>query len=145
MHFRLAAGGPDDGDGGDGGDGALTGVKVLVVEDEFELRELLAETLNDHGAETRTAATAEEALALDELGEMQALVADIGLPGMDGLELLRALRRTGSEMPAVALTGFAEQRRVVLEAGYQVYVTKPVNRAGLVAAVVAALGRVLIR
>ncbi len=134
MHGRSAAGGSVD--------GLLAGTTILVVEDEPDLRELLAETFAHHGAHVCAAGTAEEALlALDGV-KADVLVADIGLPGIDGIELIRLLRarapHRGGSLPAVALTGYArpEDRNEVLEAGYQLHVTKPFDGARLVAAVV---------
>jgi hypothetical protein len=124
-------------------DGRLRGVSILLVEDEADLRELLAETLAHHGADVRTASNAEEALQLLEQGGLDALVADIGLPGIDGLELVRLVRKRGDELPAVALTGYARpsDRAQVLSAGFQEHVTKPVDGARLVSAISGVLTR----
>src|SRR5579859_3469732 len=133
MHGRSAAAGGSLGR-------PLAGVTILLVEDEPDLRELLTETLVHHGAKVCAAASAEEALhALDGI-RADALVADIGLPGIDGVELVRILRarslELGGAMPAVALTGYArpEDRDEVLDAGYHVHLTKPVDGSSLVAA-----------
>jgi CheY-like chemotaxis protein len=121
---------------GGGDEKLLAGLTILVVEDEDDLRELLQVSLSHHGADVRTAATAEHALLLD-LDGIHVLVADIGLPGIDGFDLLQRLRRRNPSLPAVALTGFArdEDRAQALRAGYQLHVSKPIDGAALVEAI----------
>jgi CheY-like chemotaxis protein len=119
--------------------GPLAGRTILLVEDEPDLRDLLAETLTHHGANVCASATAEDALAALDGIAADALVADIGLPGIDGLELVRLLRargeRRGGKMPAVALTGYtrSEDRDEAIDAGFQRHLTKPIDGAQLVA------------
>ena len=140
MQSRSAA-------AGDSVDRPLAGATILLVEDEPDLRELLSETLSHHGAKVCAAASAEEALsALDGI-RADALVADIGLPGIDGIEMVRIVRQRsldlGGAMPAIALTGYArpEDRDEVLDAGYHMHLTKPVDGTSLVTALSALLRR----
>jgi signal transduction histidine kinase/ActR/RegA family two-component response regulator len=109
----------------------LYGRTVLVVDDDATTRDLLSTLLTDRGAHVATASSAAGALqSLD--GHVPAImIADIGMPGQDGLSLMRAVRRRpphkGGEVPAVALSAFAraEDRRAALTAGYDEYLTKP--------------------
>ena len=124
----------------------LTGVKVLVVDDERDARELIARVLGECKAEVLTAATAQEALDLARTSSPQVLISDIGMPDVDGYELLRRLRATeevASRIPAIALTAFArsEDRTRALRAGFLVHVAKPVEPAELVATVASVVGR----
>jgi CheY-like chemotaxis protein len=95
--------------------------------------------LEAHGAEVVTASTAAEAVALASLHRPHILVSDIGLPGVDGYELIRQIRQLEAEgmdsIPAVALTAFArsEDRTRALRAGYQAHIAKPVEPAELIA------------
>jgi CheY-like chemotaxis protein len=92
-------------------------------------------------------ATAEEALALIQKSAPDVLVSDIGMPKMDGYELLRRVRaleeKTGGKIPAIALTAFArsEDRTRALRAGFLVHVAKPVEPSELVATVASVAGR----
>ncbi len=125
---------------------SLSGLRLLVVDDEPDMREMLASALEQHGAEVATAASGEEALRWLAENRADLLVSDIAMPGMDGCALVRELRRAGTgrvaRMPAVAVSAFArpEDRRDALEAGFQDYLTKPVEPEVLVARI-AALAR----
>ncbi len=141
-----AAAGGEDAETGDGRAPRLEGVRVLVVEDEADFRELATRVLAEAGAEVSTAASAAEALALIEDGAPDVLVSDLGLPGSDGfalLESVRALRSPRGEPAAIALTAFAdgETRARALAAGFRVYATKPISPRELVALVARAAGR----
>jgi PAS domain S-box-containing protein len=124
----------------------LKGVRVLVVDDQADAREVVKAILEMCDAETVTAATAEE--AFDKLGEehFDVLLADIEMPGEDGYTLIRRIRglpvERGGAIPAAALTAYAStQDRVrALDAGFQMHVPKPVQPLELVA-VVASLAR----
>jgi PAS domain S-box-containing protein len=126
----------------------LRGVKVLVVDDQEEARELIRRVLEDCRATVVTAGSAAEALTLVERERPDLLVSDIGMPEADGFELLRRVRALGAErggrMPAIALTAFArsEDRTRALRAGFLVHVAKPVDPAELVATVATVTGRV---
>jgi signal transduction histidine kinase/CheY-like chemotaxis protein len=125
---------------------SLGGLRVLVVEDDADSRELAAAVLRRCGADVTTLASAEGALELVRRDRPDVLLSDIAMPGEDGLALLRRLRRLpaseGGLTPAVALTAHAgtEQRIQALSAGFQIHVPKPVQPAELVA-VVANLAR----
>jgi PAS domain S-box-containing protein len=120
---------------------SLAGIRVLVVEDELDAAEFVKMLLEKRGAEVTIATTAREALAMLTTTHTDVLVSDIGLPEMDGFELMEHVRQqelgTGGSIPAVALTAFArsEDRTRALLAGYQAHLTKPVELNELVATV----------
>ncbi len=126
----------------------LTGVTVLVVDDQPDARELVARVLQDCNARVLTAGSAEDALALVERERPHVLVSDIGMPDVDGYELLRRVRALGEarggKLPAIALTAFArsEDRTRALRAGFLVHVSKPVEPSELIASVASVAGRV---
>jgi signal transduction histidine kinase/ActR/RegA family two-component response regulator len=109
----------------------LRGCRVLLVDDEPDAREMAQVALNSLGAEVRVAGSGAEVLRLLETETCDVLVSDIGMPEMDGLTLIRTIRRTWSpdDLPAVALTAFAMEgdRRAALAAGFQRHVTKPIS------------------
>ncbi len=127
--------------GSDVSKSALGGVRVLVVDDQPDARELLALVLGQAGAEVLTAATAAGALELLERDEVAVLVSDVGMPGEDGYSLVGRVRAlTGgrsARIPAVALTAYAsdEDRQCALDAGFDVHVIKPVEPAVLVSVI----------
>jgi CheY-like chemotaxis protein len=108
---------------------ALHGLRVLLVDDEADGRELVATLLETSGAQVRTAGSVSEALAVIERSPVDLLVSDIGMPGEDGYALIRAVRarERGGHLPAVALTAYAreEERTKALAAGFQVHIAKP--------------------
>ena len=119
----------------------LEGVRVLVVDDEADVREWLTAVLAQCRAEVTTAASVGEGLEALERVRPDVLMSDIGMPGEDGYALIRKVRtldsERGGEVPALALTGYAsaEDRVRALAAGYQVHMSKPVDPAALVEAV----------
>jgi signal transduction histidine kinase/ActR/RegA family two-component response regulator len=121
----------------------LSGVKVLVVDDEQDARDLIKRLLSDCAADVLTAATAGEAMTLMELERPDILVSDIGMPDVDGyglLKLVRAFEKDGTtKMPAVALTAFArsEDRIRALRAGFVAHVAKPIEPSELLATIAA--------
>jgi PAS domain S-box-containing protein len=125
----------------------LAGVRVLVVDDEADARELVKHVLAECDAEVFTAESADDALAIIERERPHVLVSDIGMPVVDGYELLKRVRALGpalgGSLPAVALTAFArsEDRTRALRAGFLVHVSKPVEPAELVATVASVSGR----
>lgn len=129
------------------GDGSRTleGLRVLVVDDEPDARELLRSLLGMYGIEVHVAASAAEALDGMEQFRPDVLVSDIGMPGEDGYGLIRRIRegegRTAST-PAVALTAYArrEDRARALGAGFDMHMPKPVEPGELLI-VLANLGR----
>ena len=125
----------------------LTGLKLLVVDDEPDARELVKRVLSDCGAEVMATGSAEEALRYIESQRPDVLVSDIGMPETDGYELLRRVRALGAErggkLPAIALTAFArsEDRTRALRAGFLAHIAKPVEPSELGAMVAAVAGR----
>jgi len=128
-------------------DGVLKGVRVLYVDDDPDARELGERILGDRAAAVTVAKSAHEALEFLRRDRPDVLVCDIGLPEMDGYELIRRVRQMepgdGGATPAAALTAFArpEDRRRALIAGYQSHVAKPVVPEDLVAVVATLAGR----
>jgi signal transduction histidine kinase/DNA-binding response OmpR family regulator len=128
---------------------ALKGLRVLVVEDETDTRELVAFALTAAGAEVKTAAQAREALDTLEGWTPDVLVSDIGMPGVDGYAFIGEVRRreadSGGRLPAVALTAYAgvEDRRRAIAAGFQTHLAKPLDPAEMVAVVASLAGRSL--
>ncbi len=116
--------------------GALAGMKILVVDDEADARETLARILDESGATVVECRDAASALAALHDFTPDAIVSDIGMPGMDGYELIRAVRQgTAAGVPAIALTAFArtEDRERALRAGFQDHLVKPFEPHRLVA------------
>ncbi|MBB3118197.1 hybrid sensor histidine kinase/response regulator [Pseudoduganella violacea] len=119
----------------------LGGLRVLVVDDETDARELIQRILGDNQASVTLAASAAEALKLARRQRFDLLLTDIGMPGTDGFELLARIRALGAarggNLPAIALTAFArsEDRLRVLESGFLDHLAKPVEPAQLLAAV----------
>jgi PAS domain S-box-containing protein len=126
---------------------SFDGLKVLVVDDEADARELLRLALGRCGAEVLTAGTVGEALEAIETRRPDLLISDIGMPDQDGYDLIRRVRtlptESGGGLPAIALTAYAraEDRTQALEAGYQLHVPKPVDMAELVSAIASLVGR----
>lgn len=126
---------------------SLEGVRILLVEDEADAREVLVSLLEGVNAEVTAVASAREALDYLDASKPDVLVSDIGMPGMDGYELLRTLRRRrvadGGRIPAVALTAYArsQDRTQAFAAGFQAHVPKPVDPAELMSAVASLAGK----
>src|SRR6185369_15756843 len=116
---------------------SLRDIKVLVVEDEADTRNLIGRILAAHHAEVVTAGSVPQALEVLVEERPDILLSDIGLPDFDGYDLIQRVRRRGDaigSIPAVALTAFArtEDRTRALSAGYQTHITKPIEPADLV-------------
>jgi PAS domain S-box-containing protein len=115
----------------------LQGIRVLVVENDEDSRDLLRKVLEQFGARVTTASSAAEALAELKQSWPDVMVSDIGMPGEDGYDLIRRVRaleqEDGKRLPAVALTAYVgeEDRRRALSAGYQEHLAKPVELARL--------------
>ena len=123
----------------------LAGVRVLVVDDEADTRDLLVFVLEPVGMVVKTAASAAEALKLIELFRPQLLISDIGMPGMDGYELIRAIRALPlqqSGIPALSLSAFSSDsdRQRSLEAGFNEHLTKPTDLERLVSIIAQIIG-----
>lgn len=108
--------------------------RILAVDDEAAIRKVIRDALEKAGHEVETAIDGEEALALFESGDFDLVVTDLNMPRLDGLELVRRIRRT-SAIPVLVLTVRHEEREKVhlLDAGADDYVTKPFGVAELVA------------
>jgi CheY-like chemotaxis protein len=119
---------------------------VLVVDDEPDARDLIKRILSDCNASVTTAGSARAALDAFRADPPDVLVSDLGMPGMDGFELLSHVRAfgatAGGDVPAVALTAFArsEDRLRALEAGFAAHISKPVEPSQLIATVAKMVG-----
>ncbi|HEY7183844.1 MAG TPA: response regulator [Blastocatellia bacterium] len=126
---------------------SLDGLRVLLVDDLAEARELIKFALVNMGAEVRTAASAAEGLSA--LGEWRpdVILSDIAMPGEDGYSFIRKVRNLseedGGRIPAAALTAYvgSKEYNKSLEAGYQAYIAKPVEWAELIMIVASLAGR----
>jgi len=125
----------------------LYDLRVLLVDDEPETRNLLSLILISYEAEVRAVASAAEALQILDVWLPDALVSDIGMPDVDGYELMRKVRarepERGGLIPALALTAYAraEDAQRALEAGYNAHIPKPVEPDELAIAVASLVGR----
>jgi PAS domain S-box-containing protein len=121
--------------------GDLTSVRVVAVDDEADALRLLKDVLEAAGAEVATATSAATAMDAIATFEPDVLVADIGMPDVDGYELIKQLRASGNErvrdIPAAALTAFArsEDRTRALQSGFEMHLAKPIDPGELVASV----------
>jgi len=119
---------------------SLRGVRVLIVDDDHDARKVLTRLLADFEASVADAGSVEKAMVMIDVFKPHVLISDIGMPGQDGYDLVRKLRRRADEYsrtPAIALTAFSgpeNQARAILE-GFQVHLPKPVNAATLVASI----------
>jgi PAS domain S-box-containing protein len=124
----------------------LEGVHVFVVDDESDARELLRTVLEGQGAKVTSFGSAEEALAALKTRRPTVLVCDVGMPKMDGYQLIRTLRADESRserIPALALTAFAraEDRKRSLVAGFQAHLAKPFDVGELILVLADLVGR----
>ncbi|MBD1848134.1 PAS domain S-box protein [Cyanobacteria bacterium FACHB-63] len=122
-------------------DSDLTGIQILVVDDDADTREFVAFLLEQAGARIVTAASAGEALATLTRCQPDALLSDIGMPEMNGYTLLRQVRTLspdqGGQIPAIALTAYAGEidYQQAMAAGFQRHLTKPIEPERLVRAI----------
>ena len=111
----------------------LAGLKILAIDDLHDARELLRTVLEQYGADVTTASSAREGLQVIAGWRPSLIVCDIGMPDEDGYSFIRKVRgldpERGGKTPAIALTGYVrvEDRMFALEAGYQMFVPKPVE------------------
>lgn len=124
----------------------LDGLRVLVVDDEFDARRLLVKVLEQAGAVVTAAASAAEAIEALGSANPEVLVSDLGMPDQDGFDLIREVRKRGyhaKDLPAIALTAFVHKtdRRQALLAGFQVHVPKPVDPHELTEFIASLAGR----
>jgi PAS domain S-box-containing protein len=125
---------------------SLNGASVLIVDDEPDGRQLMVRILEGRGARVTAVAGGAEALELLKQPRFDILVSDIGMPGMDGYELMRRARaldsgRPAGPIPAIAVTAYAraEDRQRSLLAGYQMHLAKPIEARELVAGIASLL------
>jgi signal transduction histidine kinase/DNA-binding response OmpR family regulator len=125
----------------------LHGIKILVVDDEPDSRDLLTTILTQCGSDVRCSESAADAMLAFKEWDPDLLVSDIGMPNEDGYTLIKKLRELKSkrarEIPAVALTAYAtdEDRSQALSAGYQMHVSKPIEPQSFVTCLASVLGR----
>jgi CheY-like chemotaxis protein len=125
----------------------LAGVRVLVVDDERDTRDVLEMLLRAHGAETRGMGSAAEGLACLRAFHPHVLVSDLAMPGEDGLVFIQRVRglprAEGGAVPSLALSAhvYNEDRERALAAGFDAFITKPVPPGALVACILALLAR----
>ena len=124
----------------------LSDVRVLVIDDEPDSRNLLKRMLEQRHAAVQTGESVVDALAALARSPFHVVVSDIGMPDQDGYDLVRQLRSLpgkAASTPAIAVTAFAraEDRRRALGAGFQRHIAKPVDPAELLAAVATMSGR----
>jgi CheY-like chemotaxis protein len=124
----------------------LAGVRIVAVDDDLDARSLVRDILSAAGADVHTADSAEQALDLLTRIKPRVLLADLGLPHMDGLELIQRVRANNDplirDVAAAALTAYSrsEDRAKALRSGYELHLSKPIDPGELVAAM-AALAR----
>ena len=124
----------------------LDGVHAFVVDDEPDARDLLRRVLEDQGAAVTCFDSADSVLTALQSSRPAVIVSDVGMPGMDGYQMMRVLRAReplDSRIPALALTAFAraEDRKRSLVAGFQAHLAKPFDVAELVLLVATLVGR----
>ncbi|MBD2677285.1 PAS domain S-box protein [Nostoc paludosum FACHB-159] len=121
----------------------LTGIRVLAVDDDADVRELLTVVFTQYGAKVITVTCAAEVLAILESFQPDVLVSDIGMPRVDGYSLIQKIRtlppQQGGQIKAIALTAYArvDDCQQALKSGFQQHVTKPLEPEKLVQAVFA--------
>lgn len=115
----------------------LAGLRLLVVDDDLSTLHMLQVALGRFGADVRSATSADEAFEELSRRPFDAIVSDIGLPGEDGCALIRRLREAENPVSAIALTAYASdhERERALTAGFQSWLTKPIDPAALAAEV----------
>jgi CheY-like chemotaxis protein len=119
----------------------LDRLRVLIVDDEADTRELLVAALQTYGAIVTAAASVQAAIAILPRSHSDVLVSDIGMPDEDGYSLIRQVRLLpadqGGNIPAIALTAYAsaEDQAKALSAGFQAHLAKPVEPENLAAAI----------
>ncbi|MGH9254162.1 MAG: response regulator [Vicinamibacterales bacterium] len=116
--------------------------RVLVVDDEASIRDLLAKTLALAEYDVDTAADAATALSRLRASEYDLLIADLRMPGMDGLTLIRQVKRIRAELPVIIITGFSSETSAIeaVNLGVAGYLRKPFRVPEVLAAAAKALG-----
>jgi PAS domain S-box-containing protein len=120
---------------------SLSGVRVLIVDDEPDIRDLVTFILEDYEIEVTAVSSAQEALEILSQSPPDVLVSDIGMPDVDGYMLMRQIRerspQEGGEIPAIALTAYAGEinQQQALAAGFHMHISKPVDPDALIEAI----------
>jgi CheY-like chemotaxis protein len=128
-------------------DYSLDGLRVLLVDDEPEARQIISTVITRTGAEVRTCKSAHEALAKLSEWKPDVILSDIAMPEQDGYSFIRQVRSLprdkGGDTPAAALTAYARDidRRQALAAGYQMHIAKPIGASQLVTMIARLAGR----
>jgi PAS domain S-box-containing protein len=121
--------------------GMLSGLRILVVDDDSDSREVIAAELSLYGANTSISDSADDAVRKLETFKPDVILADIGMPGEDGYSMMRKIRNSSDQQtrltPAIALTAYAGDgnRQQALDAGYQKHISKPAEPEELVLAI----------
>jgi DNA-binding NtrC family response regulator len=115
--------------------------RLLIIDDEVDIRDYLASRAESIGITTTTASNGQDALKLFETEEFEAVLSDIKMPKMSGIDLLRALRSAGHQLPFIILTGFGDKDTVVeaLKLGAFDFIEKPCDDENLFAVLNAAI------
>jgi len=127
--------------------GILEGLRILIVDDEADSRDLVSAILTRYGSEVKCTESAADAILAFQQWNPDMLVSDIGMPNEDGYSLIKKLRKLRSkratQVPALALTAYAtdDERALALSAGFQMHVAKPVEPERLVTSIAIAVGR----
>ena len=121
----------------------LTGLRVLVVDDQADMRDLLATILCMENAEVRTAGSLDETMKIITTWNPEILICDIAMPGGSGYDLIGRLRQSGYDTPAIAITARAglEDSASSLSAGFQMHLPKPIEPHELVVSVANLTGK----
>jgi CheY-like chemotaxis protein len=118
---------------------ALTGIRIVIVDDDRDMCDALQYLLESYGAEVTAATSAAEAFAALERSRPDVLLSDVAMPGESGYDLMRkiAAREGGDAPPAVALSSYAKEtdRKQAIAAGFRTLVAKPIDPEALVAVV----------
>ncbi|HEY9619448.1 MAG TPA: chemotaxis protein CheB [Crinalium sp.] len=129
---------------------SLTGLRILVVDDEVAILNLMKYILEAAGADVKTVTSVREAIAAltKSSGAYDVLLSDIGMPDEDGFDLIRQVRAldaiAGGQIPAAAITAYVSDReqQQAIDAGFQMHIAKPINRTQLIGTVATLVGRV---
>jgi signal transduction histidine kinase len=121
----------------------LSGLRVLVVDDQADMRDLLSTILRTEDAEVRTAGGIEEAMMIIPAWNLDIMVCDIAMPGGSGYELIKRVRESGCNAPAIAITARAgvEDQATSIAAGFQMHLPKPIEPHELVVSIACLTGR----
>jgi PAS domain S-box-containing protein len=125
----------------------LAGLRILVVDDEADIRDYVTTVLEEYGAQVQEVASVDAALIAVEQARPDLLISDIGMPEEDGYSLIQKMRalasKHGFSLPAIALTAYArdEDRQRALAAGFQLHATKPIEPIKLVISIAKLVGR----